>query len=360
MDDKKAFLAIGMMSGTSLDGVDAALIKTDGTHIIELGNNIFIDYPEYLRKKIRKLFTDLSDILYVEKEFTLFYSEVVNQLLKQSGLSSIDIDVIGFHGQTIFHRPADGLTYQIGNGQLLAEKTKINVVYDFRRRDIAAGGQGAPLIPLYHKAIADKFLDEEVIAVINIGGVANITYIDKAENEIIAFDTGPGNAYIDDLMLVEYGKNFDDNGGIARYGEVDHKTLSLLLEDEYFQRKPCKSLDRNQFVITRELEKLLPQDKIATLTAFTVESIILAEKLLPKKPTLYLVTGGGRKNGYIMELLSNRLNILNIDKIAIDGDMVEAQGFGFLAVRSLKKMYLTLPSTTGVSYPVPGGVFCQA
>jgi anhydro-N-acetylmuramic acid kinase len=344
------------MSGTSLDGVDAAIIKSDGYDICRTITGFTKPFPEKLRSDLRKLIAgENTDLLRIEREFTLFHAEIVNELLQKNQLSYKDIDLVGFHGQTIIHRPAEAITQQIGDGSLLAHLTKINVVNDFRRRDMAAGGQGAPLAPLYHKTIVDSFL--KPVMVVNIGGVSNVTYID--EDQILAFDTGPGCALIDDFIWNNSKIQYDEGGKIARTGKVNQEILDKLLSHEFFKKSPPKSLDRNEFSSQINLSLA---DGLATLTAFTAKVIAMSSRFLSKNPVNWFVAGGGRHNDYLMELISKEVmvKVMKIDELSIDGDLLEAQAFAYLAIRSYLGLSLSLPATTGVSSEVSGGAFYRA
>lgn len=349
--------AIGLMSGTSLDGVDAALIVTDGVGIVEPKGGITLPYPEHFRQELKALLTGKGDVLAVEHQLTLFHIEAVKQLLVQTGNKPSDIHVIGFHGQTLTHRPKEHLTWQMGDASFLAQETEINVVSDFRRRDMAAGGQGAPLVPIYHAAITKTC--PKPVAVVNIGGVANVTWIGHNEEELIAFDTGPGNALVDDWIFRHTGKHYDEQGAIAARGKVHEDILVSLLSHPYFKEPPPKSLDRNSFS-PDAVQGLSLEDGAATLTAFTARAIIAAQAHFPQVPLAWYVCGGGRHNHTLTNMLTHRINaeVQPIETLGFDGDALEAQAFGYLAVRSLKKLPLTFPSTTGVRLPLTGGVFC--
>lgn len=352
--------ALGLMSGTSLDGIDAAIIDTDGTVVEAIGPAATYPYPQELQERIMRVIQGKGNIAAVEHALTLAHVDAVQQLLAAHGLNPRDIDVIGFHGQTILHRPHEGITWQLGNGSLLAERTQIDVVYDFRRRDVAAGGQGAPLVPLFHAALAHNY--PHPIAFVNIGGVANITWIGNyGEDDLVAFDTGPGNALINDWMLCQSWAQYDRDGETASAGTVNEDILHHLLSHPYFNQAPPKSLDRNSFSIGA-LDGLSLENGAATLTAFTAHSIANAVKHVPKAPNQWFITGGGRHNKTLMTMLSTLIDapVQDVDTIEHQGDAIEAQAFAFLAVRTLKGLPLTLPHTTGAPRPLPGGVVCRA
>lgn len=351
--------AIGLMSGTSMDGVDAAIIKTDGNKIELTEYFITVPYKKDFIKRIRSALRKYEiDDLDLEKNLTEAHATAVSLLLNESKLKPSDIDIIGFHGQTILHDPQHGITKQIGNGKLLAELTGIDVVNDFRSNDMVNGGQGAPLAPMFHKAF---FSDEEKpIAVVNIGGVANVTFIDKDE-QMLAFDTGPGNALINDWVFQHKGMEFDENGEIASSGTIDQVILEGLLSHEYFDKLPPKSLDRNDFSI-KGLAPLSLEDGAATLTAFTAQSIANSAEFFYNPTNKWIIIGGGRYNGFLVKQIRTLLDssVVTAEEIGVNGDAIEAQAFAFHAVRSLKKLPLTFPTTTGVKSEVTGGVFCPA
>lgn len=381
---QKIYTAIGLMSGTSMDGIDAAIIQTDGQKIIDFGETHFKEYPGWLKLKLRKLIADVqvgnkseqdknSDFEFylneVERDITKLHAQIVDELIINAKLHTAEIDVIGFHGHTIDHRPEDKFTWQIGDGEFLAEKSKISVICNFRQNDINLGGQGAPLLPLYHKSIIDEKLYPA--CALNIGGVSNITYID--DKNLIAFDTGPGNALIDDIIFENTGRHFDDEGKVAQAGKVNEELLNLLINNLYFQKKPPKSLDRNQF--SSQAKSLLSDkfknesfaNKVATLTEFTVQAIVKSLDHLPQKPKAWFVCGGGVHNKFIMQRLKQQLgvSVKSIGKLneKLNPDFIEAQGFAFLAVRSLLGLPLTYSSTTGVkseTKSATGGVLFKA
>ena len=353
-------LAIGLMSGTSLDGIDAAIINTDGKRYIEAGAFISIPYSDALKTELLDLMFGKGDILQVEKDVTKAHIEAVKVLLDEAKLTANDIDVIGFHGQTIHHRPEEGITWQLGDGLYLAHETMIDVVNDFRKKDMAAGGQGAPLVPVFHAALVSEV--EKPVAVLNIGGVANVTWIGEGgEEDMLAFDTGPGNALIDDWVRAHTGESFDANGNYASRGRIDEAMLEAWLQDEYFNMMPPKSLDRNHFA-PKEILPLSLEDGAATFTEFTARTILNAQQFFPQAVSHCYVAGGGRHNGFLMQRLQQLTNIAiePIESLGFNGDALEAEAFGYLAVRARMGLPLTFPSTTGAKRPATGGVFCQA
>ena len=345
---------IGLMSGTSMDGIDAAFLKTDGLCHVEAGEAITVPYTEDLRKQISEVVTSCKVSKTIEELVTVIHAEVITQLLNKKKSSSNEIDLIGFHGHTIYHNPDIRKTLQIGDGELLAKLTGVDVVCDFRSNDVMHGGQGAPLVPLYHRAVASQLA--KPLAILNLGGVANITWLGH-EDELLAFDTGPGNALLDDFMNFRLGEKQDTGGKMALSGNVDQSILATLLEHPYFSQNSPKSLDRNEFDLTPVL-KLSQADGAATLCAFTAEAVAKSFVLLPEPPKLWLVTGGGRYNLALMRELTSRLGteVKPVEDVGWDGDAIEAQAFGYLALRSVKGLPLSLPSTTGVPSPTSGGV----
>jgi len=361
MEDKKVYTAIGLMSGTSLDGIDVALIKTNGTSFIEQIDSMSIPYDEEIKDKLKEALGAKEDIdgsiTRTEIELTRAHAAAVDWLLSRTGYNPKDIDLIGFHGHTIYHDPEEGFTWQIGNGAMLARLTGINVVNDMRSADVAAGGQGAPFLPLYHQALMSEM--KKPVVIVNIGGVSNVTYLGE-NDEIIAFDTGPGNALLDDWVNEHLDRSYDEDGLLARQGQIDPDILQKCLEHSYFDKAPPKSLDRDQWD-TSIYQNLNAADGAATLTAFTVKAIAKAENFFPETPAAWYITGGGRLNKFMMEQLQKNLSapVKNIDELGKDGDSIEAEGFAYLAVRSHLNLPLSFPSTTGVKEPITGGVFYE-
>ncbi len=347
--------ALGMMSGTSLDGVDAALLITDGRAVQETGPWLTRPYDTATRDAIRATLGGGGDVARAERALTLAHAEVVESLLAEAGLSPADIDVVGFHGQTIEHAPAERRTRQIGDGALLARTIGIDVLCDFRSADVAAGGEGAPLAPLYHAALAAQL--ERPVAVLNLGGVANVTWI--GDGDPIAFDTGPASALIDDWVRRHTGAAMDTDGALAAAGAVDRAALDALCADPFFARPPPKSLDRDDFaaVAGKSLDGLSLADGAATLVAFTAATVAACRRHLPAAPRRWLVSGGGRHNPVMMAALARALEapVAPVESVGWSGDALEAQAFAFLAVRGLRGLPLSLPTTTGVPRPLTGG-----
>ncbi len=354
MFKRRIYTALGLMSGTSLDGIDAAIIKTDGHTVKHFGAFETKQFSDKFKNRLRAELGNKKIPLALQKDLTYLHAELVEDLFSKYDLLSSEIDIIGFHGQTIHHNPKEHFTLQIGDGALLAKLLGISVVNNFRSADVNAGGQGAPLTPIYHRALVKKNSDPTMI--VNIGGVTNISFISDAC--LLAFDTGPGNALIDDLIKRKLGKSFDADGRVARQGRVNKDVLTALLDHSYFNEAPPKSLDRNEFNFSNNA-KLSIQDSAATLVAFTTKAIVRSLKYLPDSPKRWLVTGGGRHNSFMMDELSRRLRtkVIPVEDVGWNGDALEAQAFAFLAVRSILNLPLSFPNTTGVVTELSGGDF---
>ncbi|WP_413717455.1 anhydro-N-acetylmuramic acid kinase [Silicimonas sp. MF1-12-2] len=359
MSDNRAIWALGAMSGTSLDGVDAAMVLTDGHRVLEFGETGYRAYSDAERAILRAALGRWSGSEVEEA------AEVVENAHAEL-LSGFDgAELIGFHGQTTSHRPEVGATCQVGNGTLLAEVLGRRVVWDFRTTDMTLGGQGAPLAPFYHYALARYLGFEKPVVFLNIGGVANLTWVDPSKpgpevvGACLAFDTGPGNAKIDDLLMARRGVRMDEDGRLTRAGVVDGDILERLLAKEaFFNRMPPKSLDRDDFRGWGDaVAQLSDADAVATLAAATAGAVARGLEHCPSLPEHVLVTGGGRKNPGLMEMLEALAPspVLPVEEVGLDGDMLEAQAFAFLAVRVLRGLPTSAPGTTGVAAPVGGG-----
>lgn len=345
--------ALGTMSGTSRDGVDVAFVRTDGERWVETGPFASFPYDAGFRNRLAEAISGAADMAAVERELTVRHAEAVNRFLLETGIAGEAVGVIGFHGHTVLHDPGHRRTRQIGDGAALAMLTGRHVVCDFRSADVAAGGEGAPFAPLYHRARAAGL--ERPMAVLNLGGVANVTWL-GAEEEVIAFDTGPGNALIDDIVRRRAGLWYDRDGALAAAGRADPSVLEALLDHRYFERPPPKSLDRDEFGVST-VDALEIEDAAATLTAFTAASVERALDHLPAPPRRWLACGGGRRNAALMAALRERLPgpVDPVEVVGWNGDAIEAEAFAYLAVRAMKGLPLSLPSTTGVPAPMPGG-----
>lgn len=382
----KLFRAIGLMSGTSLDGVDAALIETDGYDHVTPLDFITVPYTQEIRDEIRKAFGKKdrkdADVLRAQELVTIAH---IDALKKTGWPEKHKIDVIGFHGQTIYHAPHKGITIQIGDGQVIADALGIDVVADMRSNDVANGGEGAPLAPLYHQARAKSDDVTRPCVFLNIGGVANVTYLPPSRLpreggdrpaigrqipafagnadtlEVLAFDTGPGNALMDDWMKARTGEAYDIDGMRAAVGNVLTPVLKDWLLHPYFKKKPPKSLDRDEWDIAdfgrnvRDIDQISTEDGAATLLEFTAQTILKARDFMAVPPSAWYVCGGGRHNAALMKRLARDITIKPVEDLGWNGDATEAECFAYLAVRSLLGEPLSLPTTTGVKKPLSGG-----
>ncbi len=350
-----------------MDGVDVAMIDTDGTTISSFGPTGFHPYSDAERALLRRALADavaLDDraarpgaLADAERLVTEAHADAVERFIADNGIDRRTVDVVGFHGQTVLHRPEHRLTVQIGDGPGLSRRLGLPLVHDFRAADVAAAGQGAPLVPVFHRAlVASRAGLPRPAAVVNIGGVANVTWLD-GDAEPVACDTGPGNALLDDFMMERAGLPCDRDGIHAARGTVDEAALAALMAHPYFAARPPKSLDRNAFG-RPALDHLSVEDGAATLTAFTARTIAAIADKLPRRPGCWIVCGGGARNPSILRALAEATGsqVVTADALGWSGDSVEAQAFAFLAVRSLQGLPLTFPGTTGVPVGLTGGV----
>ncbi|WP_417434277.1 anhydro-N-acetylmuramic acid kinase [Hoeflea sp.] len=368
--------AIGLMSGTSMDGIDLAMLETDGDQMVRRGASSFTAYDAGFRKRLEAALEtakaigqrddrpgDLADL---EAELTNLHAAAVEAFLVREGLAAIDIDVIGFHGQTVLHRPHQALTVQLGDGDALAKRLGIDVVYDLRAHDMTLGGQGAPLVPAYHRALAAglpaQWAEELPVVFVNIGGISNITYIGP-DGELRAFDSGPGNTLIDQWVKRHAGIPYDSGGAIASEGRVLSGLANRYLSNPFFTARERVSLDRNDFQVPGDSEAGL-EDGARTLAFVTAAAIAKAQAHLPEKPKLWILTGGGRHNRMIVEDLTvatrHTGQVILAEEAGLNGDSMEAEAWAWLAVRSLRGLPLTYPATTGVRQPATGGVLARA
>ncbi|MEM7268825.1 MAG: anhydro-N-acetylmuramic acid kinase [Pseudomonadota bacterium] len=374
LKDGEMIWALGLMSGTSLDGVDAALVLTDGVSIDAFGAGACFPYGEGDVEALSAAMADGSFdvsapeqadravVELAETEVEEAHAVAVARLLSKGSDAPA---LIGFHGQTVAHAPEVGWTWQLGDGERLATTLNRPVVWDFRSADMAVGGEGAPLAPFYHWALARRLGIEEPVAFLNIGGVGNVTWVDPAAaspdapGALVAFDTGPGNALINDWMMATSGASMDFGGAAAAAGTADRglTTGANALKD-YLTRPAPKSLDRNAFAgLLGGVKGMSAEDGAATLTALTVDCVAAAVPHLPSPPSQWLVCGGGRRNGTMMQWLGETLNVpvKPVEDFGLDGDLMEAQAFAYLAVRSTRGLPLSAPGTTGCKEPVTGG-----
>jgi anhydro-N-acetylmuramic acid kinase len=365
--------AIGLMSGTSMDGIDVALIETDGEATVRRGPAAEYPYAPGFRKRLAASLEDAKAIrerkerpgslVDIEREITDLHGQAVMRFLVENGLEAKDIAVVGFHGQTVIHRPDQGYTVQIGDGLSLAKQIGIPVVFDMRANDMAHGGQGAPLVPAYHAALAQG-LDRAAFPVVfvNIGGISNLTSI-GADGEIVAYDSGPGNTLIDQWVEAEAGVPFDQGGAIASEGQVIATLAERYLSHFFFTAEKRRSLDRNDFLPPGAHEAGL-HDGARTLSHVSAAAILKSARHLPHRPKTYIVCGGGRLNRTIVGDLSRMAGdegaqVEVAEAFGFDGAGMEAEAWAYLAVRSLKGLPLTYPGTTGVKMPVTGGVLAK-
>lgn len=344
------------MSGTSVDGVDVALIETDGEKVRSAGAFLTVPYADEARRRIRAAFgadapNDATRA--AERAVTEAHVDAVRQWSRESGTALSTLDLVGFHGQTITHRPERRFTWQIGDGAALARALGVRVVSDLRTADVRAGGQGAPLVPVYHAALAHGL--PKPLAVVNVGGVANVTWI-GADGALLAFDTGPGNGPIDDWCARRAGLRFDRDGALAAAGKVDRARVERFGEHRYFALAPPKSLDRGDFG-DGWAEGLSVADGAATLTRGTARAIALAARHFPAPVTQWVISGGGARNPALLKAIAEetRGKVVTADSLGWNGDALEAQAFAFLAVRSLRGLPISFPGTTGVPRPLTGG-----
>jgi anhydro-N-acetylmuramic acid kinase len=360
------FRAIGLMSGTSMDGIDVAFVETDGRALARTGPASFYPYSDVERSLLRAAIAEAATLHdrtarpgkvgEAERLITTRHAEAVDAFIAEHRLDRTSIDVVGFHGQTVLHRPEKRLTVQIGDGKALAAALGLTVAWDMRAADVAAGGQGAPLVPVWHRALVEADRLDCPVLVINLGGVANVTLIPGGGGDPVAFDTGPANALLDDLMLERTGLALDKDGAAAAAGHVDENALANLLSHPYFTSPLPKTLDRNAFS-RAAVADLSTQDAAATLTAFTARSLAMAFGLLPEAPRLAIACGGGARNPSLMAAIGETLPcpVKPAAALGWNGDAIEAQAFAYLAVRVLEGLPLTFPATTGVPQPLRGG-----
>ncbi len=353
-----------------MDGVDVTLIESDGETVLRRASGLLQPYGDEIRELIARAAeaaSELNDrrarpnpVADAEAAVTQAHIDAVRAYLTAHEIPPSDIDVMGFHGQTLLHRPHEALTIQIGDGAMLARGLGVNVVHDLRANDMAHGGQGAPLVPVYHQALVRGAGLKLPVAVVNIGGVANVTWI-GAGGEMLAFDTGPGNAMLDDWIAARTHRRMDEGGAIARAGQVDTKVLHALLSSSYFEQKPPKSLDRNDFSLSR-ISDLSMENGAATLTAFAAHALARSREHMPESPAEWIICGGGVHNPTLMSAVRSLVNtpVRAADDLGWSGAFMEAEAFAFLAIRSLRGLPLTYPGTTGVAEPVTGGVLSAA
>ncbi|WP_026481614.1 anhydro-N-acetylmuramic acid kinase [Ahrensia sp. 13_GOM-1096m] len=360
--------AIGLMSGTSMDGIDVALIETDGLAYVKPLNSAVLPYNEDFKKQIEQALADAQSVTNrqerlgclneVEQAITAWHIYAVAQLGEIA-------DVIGFHGQTVLHRPDEGYTVQLGDGAALARESGMHVVFDMRANDMVHGGQGAPLVPIYHQALAAQ-LDEQTrqngVGFINIGGISNATFVFEGQDPI-ALDCGPGNALLDQWVQSEANIPYDDGGLIADKGVAHDDVIERYMGLPFFDREGPKSLDRGDFTL-EYVQGMALADGAATLAKLTAAAIAKSASDLDQMPKTLIVSGGGARNAsimrYLSEIMGDAVHVAASDAYGFSSDMMEAEAWAYLAVRSLKGLPLTFPSTTGCEKPVTGGVLAKA
>jgi anhydro-N-acetylmuramic acid kinase len=360
----KTYRAVGVISGTSMDGIDVAFVETDGHMMVRPGAGATYPYPDHVRTALLGLIADparaeSADVPALEAAVTKAHGDAIERFLREHDVGKGTLDLIGLHGQTVFHAPQRRFTRQLGSGKEIATRFGVPTVYRFRHADVAAGGEGAPLVPLYHQALAAAL--PKPLMILNLGGVGNVTYLGE-DDEVIAFDTGPASAMLDDFVRRRRGVPFDAGGAIAASGKADRDVVARFLQHPYFARPAPKSLDRNAFhADAAAVDALSDADGAATLAEFTVQATVAALRHVPRPPLRWLVTGGGRHNAYFMRRFAEdlRVPVDPVEAIGWDGDFLEAQCFGYLAVRSLLQLPLSLPTTTGVPQPMTGGELAQ-
>lgn len=351
--------AIGVISGTSMDGIDVSIVTSDGRDAVSFGAGKSYPYRETTRRALQALIAEAEraltePLVELEAAVTADHLAAIRHFIADHELDLTGIDLVGLHGQTIYHRPQQRFTRQLIDGPAVAAALGIPTVDRFRYADVAAGGEGAPFAPLYHRALAQGMA--QPVMVLNLGGVANVTYIDG--DVVIAFDTGPASAILDDFVLRRLGRRYDADGELAASGRVYEELVAAFMDNPFFDRPAPKSLDRNDFHRRAQVvEPLSDADGAATLSAFTIESLATALRHVPRPPARWLVGGGGRLNRHFMQRLGERLGVPvePVETAGWDGDALEAQIFAYLAIRSVKGLPLSLPSTTGVSLPLTGG-----
>lgn len=365
--------AIGLMSGTSMDGIDVALLMTDGMNQVERGPFLCLTYDPLFRARLKTALEEAKTIrdrrerpgslAELERDLTLRHVDAVTSFLNHHGIEPSRIDVIGFHGQTVLHRPNEALTVQLGDGPLLAERTGISVVYDMRAADMRHGGQGAPLVPAYHAALSSQLAQADgTTCFVNIGGISNLTAI-APDGTIRAYDSGPGNTLIDQWMEREAGIPYDQGGRIAGEGRILPDLAARYLSQPFFTAEKRRSLDRNDFAPPAPGEAELA-DGARTLAHVAAAAILRSASHIDPFPSLFIISGGGRLNATIMKDLADMTatkdaRVMAAEEAGFDGDAMEAEAWAYLAVRSLKALPLTFPGTTGVREPVTGGVLAR-
>ena len=356
-----SFIALGLMSGTSLDGIDASIIKSDGENNLDIIDNKYFNYPEEFRKRLSSFILNInnradieeniSTYKSLERDLTLYHSKISKKII---GENKLNIQLVGFHGQTIIHKPKDGYSIQMGDANLLSQELKEKVIYNFRANDIKNNGEGAPLTPVYHKLLINKFKINNPTLILNIGGISNYTYF--FNDTLAAKDIGPGNVLMDEYLKKTKGINYDKNGDIASSGNINKDIINQFYEHEFYNVQQKHSLDRNDFDFSF-VKGLEFEDAVATLTYFT--ALIISQNIKKNfdNEIEIILCGGGRRNlalvNHIKKLLKYKIKL--IDEFSVDGDFIESQAFAYLSIRSYLNKIISYPSTTNVLNPVTGG-----
>ena len=356
-----SFIALGLMSGTSLDGIDASIIKSDGENNLDIIDNKYFNYPEEFRKRLSSFILNInnradieeniSTYKSLERDLTLYHSKISKKII---GENKLNIQLIGFHGQTIIHKPKDGYSIQMGDANLLSQELKEKVINNFRANDIKNGGEGAPLTPVYHKLLINKFKINNPTIILNIGGISNYTYC--FNDTLAAKDIGPGNVLMDDYLKKTKGIDYDKNGDIASSGNINKDIINQFYEHEFYNVQQKHSFDRNEFDFSF-VKGLEFEDAVATLTYFT--ALIISQNIKKNfdNEIEIILCGGGRRNlalvNHIKKLLKYKIKL--IDEFSVDGDFIESQAFAYLSIRSYLNKIISYPSTTNVLNPVTGG-----
>ena len=366
--------AIGLMSGTSMDGIDAAVLVSDGENEIKIIGHLSSQYDTNFRKRLKEILDDVTEVksrdelpvaaLTIERELTLRHADIVKKLLKKYGMLPADVNLVGFHGQTILHKPESGLTIQLGDGKLLAQNCGIDVIFDLRSNDMKHGGQGAPLVPVYHRALIKKMKGkiDFPVAFVNIGGISNLTFIGK-NDELYAFDCGPGNVLIDQWMSLRRDKPYDRNGEAGLHGTIIEPIVEAYRHHPFFNEKKSGSLDWRSFEPLSD-KTISVEDGAATLSFITAYGIVNSFRHLPILPKTLVVSGGGAYNRAIMaslESLAKEYDIVTLtaQSLNLSSDFIEAEAWAYLAIRSSYGLPITFPTTTGCSSPQSGGVLAK-
>ena len=356
----KLYTCLGFMSGTSLDGVDAAIIQTDGIGHVTPGPHVFLPYPASFQKELRQLIQESARLGEARDDYDVaarvshYHLSAAQLLLKENPVS---LDVVGFHGQTIFHDPQKKISLQIGDPEILADYLKVPVVSRFRQKDLDGGGQGAPLVPVFHQMLARAL--PKPVAFLNIGGISNVTWCGHTDQDLIAFDAGPGNGLLNDWMMAHLGMPFDKDGALAARGAIRQDLIDVFMQSPFFDKIPPKSLDRCTFDLDL-FEGLSPSEGAATLTRLSAQCLARAATLFPEPVRAFYLCGGGRLNTVLRAHLSQVLSAPTfcVEELSLNGDFMEAQAFAYLAVRTLQGLPLSYPGTTGVNVPTVGGEIC--